>query len=84
MGLESLDEPVVLLDDIDEPEISNEAPLDIFDELLSQQLSQVRPENQTCAATPSRVPSLPDQPVALHSTVSIWQHSLYELMQSTK
>jgi hypothetical protein len=84
MGLESLDEPVVLLDDIDEPEISNEAPLDIFDELLSQQLLQVRPENQTCAATPSQVPSLPDQSVALHSTVSIWQHSLYELMQSTK
>jgi len=72
MGLESVDEPVVLLDDIDEPEINDEAPLDAFDELLSQQLSQVRPENQTHAATPSQVLSLPYQSVAIQSTVSIW------------
>jgi hypothetical protein len=84
MGLESVEEPVVLLDDIDEPEINNEAPLDVFDELISQQLSQVRPENQTRAATPSQVPSLPDQSVALQSTVSTWCHSFYELMQSSE
>jgi len=68
MGLESVDEPVVLLDDIDEPEIDNEASLDAFVELLSRQLSLVRPENRTHAATPSQVPS----PVALQSTVSVW------------
>lgn len=67
MGLESIEEPVVLLDDIDEPEINNDTPIDAFDELLSQQLSHVRPDNQT-----SQVPSLPDQSVALQSTVSTW------------
>jgi hypothetical protein len=67
MGLESIYEPLLILDDIDEPEINDDAPIDAFDELLSQQLSQVRPENQA-----SQVPSLPDQSVALQSTVSIW------------
>jgi hypothetical protein len=71
MGLETVEEPVVLLDDIDESEINNEAPIDAFDELLSQQLSQVTPGNQTLAATSSQVSSLPDQSVALQSTVSI-------------
>jgi hypothetical protein len=70
MGLETVEEPVLLLDDIEESEINNEAPIDAFDELLSQQLLQGRPENQTHAAPSSQVPSS-DQSVVVQSTVSI-------------
>ncbi|XP_023711349.1 uncharacterized protein LOC111866539 isoform X2 [Cryptotermes secundus] len=66
MGLETVEEPVVLLDEVDESDVHNEVPIDAFDELLSQQLSQVRPENQTEIA-PSQIPSLPHQPLLSQS-----------------
>jgi hypothetical protein len=69
MGLESMDEPVVLLDEADEPEAHSEAPIDAFDELLSQQLSQVRPENST--QVPLQAPPLPQQPAVPQPAVSI-------------
>lgn len=65
MGLETVDEPMVLLDEADEPEVHNEAPIDEFDELLSQQLSRFRPENRT------QVPSSLSSPLPHQSAVSI-------------
>lgn len=76
MGLETAEEPVVLLDEVDESEVQNEIPIDAFDELLSQQLLQVRPENQTQVAPSSQIPSLPHQPLLSQSAVSIFAFSL--------
>ncbi|XP_021932376.1 TIMELESS-interacting protein isoform X3 [Zootermopsis nevadensis] len=47
MGLETADVPVELVDEDDEPEVHYEAPVDDFDELLSQQLSRVGQESRT-------------------------------------
>lgn len=76
MGLETVEEPVVLLDEADEPEVHNEVPIDAFDELLSQQLLQVTPENQTQVAPSSQIPSLPHQTILSQSAVSIFAFSL--------
>lgn len=76
MGLETVEEPVVLLDEVDESEVHNEVPIDAFDELLSQQLSQVRPENQIQVAPSSQIPSSPHQPLLSQSAVSIFAFSL--------
>jgi hypothetical protein len=70
MGLETVDEPVVLLDEDDEPEVHNEAPIDVFDELLSQQLSKVRPENRMQVQS-SQTPPLPHDSALPQSAVSI-------------
>jgi hypothetical protein len=66
MGLETVDEPMVLLDEDDEPEGNDETPIDAFDELISQQILQIRPENQT------QVHSSEILPLPCQSTVSIW------------
>jgi hypothetical protein len=76
MGLETAEEPVVLLDDVDESEVHNEVPIDAFDELLSQQLLQARQENQTQAVPSWQMPSSPHHPLLSESEVSIFAFSM--------
>ncbi|XP_069688572.1 serine-rich adhesin for platelets [Periplaneta americana] len=65
MGMETIDEPMILNEDADEPEnlheVQDEAPIDAFDELLSQQLSQTRTENQMQTTLPVPTTPLPQQ-----------------------
>jgi hypothetical protein len=76
MGIETVEEPVVLLDEADESEVHNEVPIDAFDELLSQQLLQVTPENPTQVGPSSQIPSSPHQSLPSQSAVSIYTFSL--------
>jgi hypothetical protein len=70
MGLETAEEPVVLLDEDDESEVHDDVPIDAFDELLSQQLLQVTPENQTEVVPSSQIPTSPHQPLLSQTAVS--------------
>lgn len=70
MGLETADVPVELVDEDDEPEVHYEAPVDDFDELLSQQLSRVGQESRTQFPSSQTLPP-PHQSAVSQSAVSI-------------